>query len=157
MSDRIERAIRALVQALREEIANANRPDATSRAGIASRDQGDPECDDDSLPEICTPVGGSCMSGGFVYFIQCKATKAIKIGHTRDVAKRLHNLQLGSAPLLGLVAMRWVSSPVEEESRLHERYSALRLRGEWFRLSPDLLAEIESARFVVQRILRGVQ
>ena len=71
-----------------------------------------------------------------VYFIQGEVTKLIKIGYTNDVQKRLKALQQ-SEELTLLKQMDDV--PRAYETVLHQRFSHLCARGEWFRPKKELL------------------
>jgi hypothetical protein len=83
---------------------------------------------------------------GFVYFIECAAASAIKIGFSTEVARRLSTLQSGSpTPLVLLLA---VPGTAEDETRLHTMFAGERRSGEWFnadgpvRTFVDLLARL---------------
>jgi T5orf172 domain. len=74
------------------------------------------------------------MKQKFVYFI--KGGDSVKIGMANDVRRRLNDLQVGSPIELQLIGIMLGGRTVE--LRLHERFKAHRLNGEWFRLSPEL-------------------
>lgn len=72
-----------------------------------------------------------------IYFVQPEGGP-IKIGYTlNDLRKRMayYQPQIG-LPFFVLGTMEGVK---EEESRLHQRFARLRLRGDWFRPEPELL------------------
>ena len=73
---------------------------------------------------------------GSVYFIQGEVTKLIKIGYTNNVQKRLKALQQ-SEELTLLKQIDEVTRAYETE--LHQRFSHLCARGEWFRPKKELL------------------
>lgn len=82
---------------------------------------------------------------GRCYFVQCVHSRRIKIGWTGGrLKRRFGQLQTGSASPLSLI----LSLPGDRalERRLHERFARHRLRGEWFRPDPELLAFIDQAR-----------
>jgi hypothetical protein len=84
----------------------------------------------------------------WVYFIQAGEgeSSAIKIGHSTDVEKRLEQLRTGNHLPLSLLAKIGVPSVADAqdlERRLHNRFKRLRLEGEWFRWSIDLLRAAE--------------
>lgn len=79
-----------------------------------------------------------------VYFVQCRETGVIKIGTSTDVSRRVAVLASQSNRDLQLLGTR--SGGRAEERRLHRKFSKLRLRGEWFRETPELLAEIHGDR-----------
>jgi DNA-binding transcriptional regulator YdaS (Cro superfamily) len=70
-----------------------------------------------------------------VYF--ARAGDAVKIGTAKNPAKRLATLQCGVAEILHVE--RLMEGGREVETALHRRYAGQRLRGEWFRWSPDML------------------
>lgn len=85
--------------------------------------------------------GGDAM-GPLVYFIQGDAGP-IKIGFTaRTLASRLRNLQTASSAELRVLG--WQRGGPELEQELQARFEGHRLRGEWFRPDPELLAYIEA-------------
>lgn len=82
---------------------------------------------------------------GFVYFIQGKDRRLIKIGWSIDPKARLRQLECGSPEPLELVgALR--GSPTDER-RLHQQFALQRVRGEWFRVTREIrdLMEIAAA------------
>jgi hypothetical protein len=74
-----------------------------------------------------------------VYFL--RAGDAIKIGRTKNLARRLRALATGSAAPLELLAA--VPGGRDLEAQLHRRWRHLHLRGEWFRADDAL---VRSAR-----------
>jgi hypothetical protein len=83
-----------------------------------------------------------------IYFIGCAGANAVKIGTTRQTYlspdatayARLCHIQ-ASCPLeLELLAV--CPGHKAEEAALHEQFQALRIRGEWFRLTGELAAFI---------------
>lgn len=73
-----------------------------------------------------------------IYFIQGEQGGPIKIGYTSgDARGRLGELQTGSPILLRLLST--VEGGRLEEARLHHRFGAVRLHGEWFRPVPALI------------------
>jgi Meiotically up-regulated gene 113 len=77
-----------------------------------------------------------------VYFVQAVEGGPIKIGVARDPLTRLADLQVGSPYKLRLYGLR--RGGVAEERRLHKRFRADRLQGEWFKASGEL-AELAGA------------
>lgn len=76
-----------------------------------------------------------------IYFIQAETVGSVKIGHTEGpVPKRMAELQTGSP--VGLKVIGAMPGTKETEAELHKRFSASRVRGEWFRLTDDLAAFI---------------
>lgn len=81
----------------------------------------------------------------WVYFVQCQDDNGyIKIGYTRDLARRLVDIQMGCPYEIVLLAEIRTSEPSLFEATLHERFGQLSVRGEWFRPAPDLLEMINS-------------
>jgi hypothetical protein len=78
-----------------------------------------------------------------VYFFQMMVgDNPIKIGSTGDVDQRYHSLKCMlpyEIKVLGILEKR----SFDVERRLHQRFAASRLKGEWFRPAPDLLRFIE--------------
>lgn len=71
-----------------------------------------------------------------VYFVASLGTGLVKIGHSRDVRRRLGELQTASsAPLLLSAA---VPGSRAQERELHHLFADDRARGEWFRPSARL-------------------
>lgn len=75
-----------------------------------------------------------------VYFALNKASRAVKIGTSNNPAKRLAELQTASPEPLELLGTIFGDSEKEEE--LHQRFSAKRIRGEWFRADEAMLEDI---------------
>ena len=70
-----------------------------------------------------------------VYFIQ--AGEYVKIGITENLTRRLASLQ--HANPLPLVLIRAVEGDTDREQAIHRRFAHLRVRGEWFHCTNDLL------------------
>jgi Meiotically up-regulated gene 113 len=79
-----------------------------------------------------------------VYFIKCK--QHIKIGLTSmPIEKRLGTLSSGSAGQMKVLAtIKNASASVEHA--LHERFAKYRVRREWFKAAPEILAYIEEIK-----------
>lgn len=71
-----------------------------------------------------------------IYFLQGEITKRIKIGYTTDLDTRQKAFQ-PSEPLR-LVGFLDNAKP-EQEKQIHERFSHLRVIGEWFEGSPEII------------------
>lgn len=73
-----------------------------------------------------------------VYFIQWG--ERIKIGCAKDVAERCRSLSLPPSAILATMPGSY-----RHENALHKRFHASRIKGsEWFHITPELLAYIES-------------
>lgn len=77
-----------------------------------------------------------------VYFI--RAGSVVKIGYSADPHKRLADLQTANHRKLTLVAT--IPGEREDESRLHGRFAAYRIAGEWFTYSRPIRALVRSVR-----------
>lgn len=80
-----------------------------------------------------------------VYAIGKPGSSCIKIGTSRDVDRRLNQLQAGDPSQL---AVLWQApGGAEVERALHERFAGNRLHGEWFDFGPqrDAVREIQAA------------
>lgn len=75
----------------------------------------------------------------FVYFMYCAGS--IKIGYSRNPAERLR--ALSSMIPLEVHLLFILPGDRAEERRLHERFAAERLSGEWFKLSDRLRLFLE--------------
>jgi hypothetical protein len=78
-------------------------------------------------------------AGVTCYFIGGE-TGPVKIGYTRNLQRRLRDMQLHSP--LPLSALASTGGGCFAEAEYHERFAAHRLHGEWFERHPDILAEI---------------
>jgi hypothetical protein len=70
----------------------------------------------------------------FIYFIQ--TTAYIKIGLAKDPIKRLASFQIASPKKLHLVGL--IEGRSWTEAKLHRQFADIRVRGEWFRATPEL-------------------
>lgn len=76
----------------------------------------------------------------FVYFAQRGENGPIKIGVSGGVKARVSALQTAVAEPVRLLAS--IEGTRRDEEELHFRFQAHRLKGEWFRPVPELLAHI---------------
>lgn len=79
---------------------------------------------------------------GFVYFI--RAGDAIKIGFSQSPNARKNELQTGNPEKLQILAI--VPTSVLQEHEAHAQFDELRIRGEWFQATPELLQYIEKMK-----------
>jgi hypothetical protein len=89
--------------------------------------------------------GGSvtkALPKGYTYFVRHQ--DMIKIGSSMQPEGRIRALQTGFP--LDLEVLAVVSMEVADEYQTHQRFAHLRVRGEWFRSEPDLLAFIEAVK-----------
>lgn len=77
-----------------------------------------------------------------IYFVQADIIGRIKIGTTADenINKRLEKLR--TACPVGLTVLLTLPGGRKKEARLHERFAADRLHGEWFNPSANLIRYI---------------
>lgn len=80
----------------------------------------------------------SSAEGADVYFIQAVNGGPIKIGIAVDVESRLETFQCGSPVPLRIVGVIR-GAGISTEQRLHRRFAAHRLHGEWFEPAAALL------------------
>ena len=78
-----------------------------------------------------------------IYFIGSVESGTVKIGKSSNPEKRLARLQTGNSSRLFLYG---VIKGVNEyyETRLHKRFEDIRLEGEWFKLTDELIQFIVS-------------
>jgi hypothetical protein len=74
-----------------------------------------------------------------VYFIQAESGP-VKIGIALDPKQRLAGLQISHFERLTLLAA--APGGIRLETQLHRRFAHLQIRGEWFRFTPEIEAEI---------------
>lgn len=72
---------------------------------------------------------------GYIYFIT--DGEAVKIGFSEKPLRRLGGLQSGHPKPLRLIGA--VPASVMEEVAIHKRFDHIRIRGEWFRETPELI------------------
>jgi hypothetical protein len=82
------------------------------------------------------------MARGTIYFVQSERGGPIKIGFTDNLKRRLASMRTHSADKL--VVLATCKGDLTDERRLHERFAAHRVRGEWFAPAAELLAAIRS-------------
>lgn len=100
----------------------------------------------------------NCRSSeGWVYFIGTKPGEPVKIGHTNNLEKRLTAIQNGNHRELVLLAGVLVSRAGDIEGRLHTRFEAHHLRGEWFRWSRGIGRLLKAIRQPCPYALRSLR
>ncbi len=83
----------------------------------------------------------------FVYFIQDDLQ--VKIGHSVNPRARLRELQCATHRVLKLLAT--CKGGQQRERLLHKKFAKHRLKGEWFKLSPQIAGYIEQIKSVHRR------
>lgn len=76
-----------------------------------------------------------------IYFLVAGELNLVKIGRTKDVTKRVNFINTSSPVELELVSVLRGVDPIQEQL-IHEKFEALRRRGEWFHLNDELRAFI---------------
>jgi hypothetical protein len=87
-------------------------------------------------PKSFGPLG-RCKDG-VIYFIGFG--DYVKIGFTRQLQKRLENIQTGCPEPLVVYAS--IPGSMKLEYELHQRFALFRLHREWFRKTPELTSFI---------------
>lgn len=82
---------------------------------------------------------------GYVYFIQAGNLPYVKIGFSRTAAHhRIEELQTGCP--LELHILRVLEGDIDMEHEFHCRFAEHRVRGEWFRIVPEMRALFRKGR-----------
>ena len=81
---------------------------------------------------------------GFVYVMFCKTTGLYKIGYSINPERRRNQLQKAEREVIDITFSIPVRDMRRSEAELHQKFSALRVRGEWFALQDADLARIKS-------------
>ena len=79
---------------------------------------------------------------GYVYLFECGGK--YKIGLSRDVERRIRELDYRPFRINLITKSRLLADPFSVERELHARYEYLRLTGEWFALRTKEINEIKS-------------
>lgn len=79
--------------------------------------------------------------GSRVYFIRSGLSQEIKIGHTLDPVVRLNELQVANSEPLTL--MGTIPGGRKRESEIHRLFRHLKIRGEWYRGTRELVSWVE--------------
>jgi hypothetical protein len=78
-----------------------------------------------------------------VYFISARELDLVKIGYAFNPVRRYNHLRTFSPVELTLEGA--IPGGYEKERELHRRFALARARGEWFKLTPGLQAEIDAS------------
>lgn len=89
---------------------------------------------------------------GFVYFIEAVGAEAIKIGFSRNPAKRLRSMASGSPFPLRLLAV--FPATQSAELVLHDELWAYRTHGEWFNDCPLIRKAMAGAVALASGLIR---
>jgi len=80
----------------------------------------------------------------WIYFIEAIDQDLIKIGQSTNIEERLSSLAIGPWELDLLLAVR--ETDALTESVIHNRFQSIRVKGEWFKDTPDLRRYIAELR-----------
>jgi len=80
--------------------------------------------------------------GSYIYAIWAENTDFVKIGYTTHVGNRMVSLKTASPHELVLIGL--IEGPREIEGQIQKELIDDRKRGEWYRLTPKVLAKITS-------------
>lgn len=96
------------------------------------------------LCEAPTPDRTRPERSGWVYFVKSLIEHGpVKIGYSRTPDIRIQDLRVASSYPLQLAAV-WRSKDARAlESKLHRKFRAHKMNGEWFKPSPDLIKLVE--------------
>lgn len=78
-----------------------------------------------------------------VYFVTARDVDLVKIGYAFNPLARYRHLRTSSPIELRLEGA--IPGGFDKERELHKRYAKERMRGEWFRITPAIEAEIEAS------------
>jgi hypothetical protein len=94
------------------------------------------------LGEVIAPTDTRPAGSGYIYFARCG--HHIKIGITQCIPVRLYEFATSSPDVVTLV--HYEIGTRSTEKAFHQRFAADHERGEWFRLSEDIVAYIRETR-----------
>lgn len=100
--------------------------------------------DDDGAPIGPVPTLPERRSQRFVYFIMSLETERVKIGMAADPIERLCALQTACPEELGLLGWIVTHEAKTHEAELHAKFQKDHVRGEWFKLTNELMDFIEA-------------
>ncbi|MBX5206720.1 GIY-YIG nuclease family protein [Rhizobium sp. NZLR11] len=69
-----------------------------------------------------------------IYFIETQGL--VKIGYSNDPRRRFHNLSIGCPTVCTLIGV--TEGGKAEERALHQRFTELKVRGEWFKFTAEV-------------------
>ena len=79
------------------------------------------------------------MNPHYTYFLYDPKTCCIKIGKSRNVSKRVQQIQAAHSTKLKLLGVL----PMDCEKAWHTEFASCQIRGEWFRIDAKLVEDIQ--------------
>ena len=81
-----------------------------------------------------------------LYFIQ--AGPFVKIGLTtsRGLESRLSNIQTGCPYAASIIRTQTTDNPYDDEKQMHAIFEPFHYRGEWFKVTPKMIAKVLSSQ-----------
>ena len=86
--------------------------------------------------------GSAKKSPSFVYFIQEGSEGLIKIGKSSSPKDRIRNLKTGNTSGFKFNFLGMIDGDISTESRIHKKFSDIRVTGEWFSPTNELTSFI---------------
>ena len=86
---------------------------------------------------------------GIIYLVRCDGEKYYKIGVSRNLLKRITDIEHDCPFYIVLLFWAYTPDPFQVERDLHTQYANKRIKGEWYRLTRK---DVEDIR----RLLRNV-
>lgn len=81
---------------------------------------------------------------GYVYLVQQVGGIYFKLGRSKTPVQRIGNLNVKLPFEIEVLALVETDDMVALERELHEKYAARHVRGEWYALTPEDVAEIKT-------------
>lgn len=94
---------------------------------------------------------------GYVYLIEDTDNNRYKIGVTKDLDKRLRNLQTGNSNQLKFLCAYKTNYPYRLESMLHRKFEQYREINEWFNLPKDIVFDFHSTCWRLNQIVLSLK
>ena len=89
------------------------------------------------FPGRIKPRPGDRVAGRHLYLMRAGDSGALKIGRANDPARRARDLQVGCPERIQVLAI--LPEMGSDEHYAHQRFAHLRLAGEWFSPSPEIV------------------
>ena len=93
---------------------------------------------------------------GYVYLICNPVEDTYKIGRSKDVQKRLKQIQTGCSAELFVIRAHETNYPVQLEQMLHVRFRNKRQLNEWFKLDGNDIAGFEETCKKTDEIIKAM-